>query len=101
MLLMGKLTISMEIFNSYVSLPEGILWMFCVLCWKLFRLIHMFFYIYIYMNSHIIHKKHVLWMFCVFLWNYVAGIPIFKSTTSRNKFRILYAILVYIYIYTM
>ena len=75
-----------------------------VLCFMLETLsfdtyVFIYIYIYIYMNSHIIHKKHVLWMFCVFLWNYVAGIPIFKSTTSRNKFRILYAILVYIYIY--
>ena len=56
MLLMGKLTISMEIFNSYVSLPEGILWMFCVLCWKLFRLIHMFLYIYIYIYEQSYHS---------------------------------------------
>ena len=26
MLLMGKSTISMAIFNSYVSLPEGMIW---------------------------------------------------------------------------
>jgi len=40
MLLMGKLTISMAIFNSYVKLPEGIM---------LYPLYHMFFFSYMIM----------------------------------------------------
>ena len=41
MLLMGKLTISMAIFNSYVKLPEGnnTIWLFNSLPWKITILI--------------------------------------------------------------
>ena len=96
MLLMGKLTISMAIFNSYVSLPEGILWMFCVLCWKLFRLIHFF----LYMNSHIVHKNTFYGCFVFFFGIMLQASPSLNQQLLVTNFGYFtpYWYIVYIYI---
>ena len=51
--LMGKFTISMAIFNSYVSLPEGI-----INSWRIYIFIYILYYCYYYEYHHIEKITH-------------------------------------------
>ena len=55
--LMGQLTISMAIFNSYVSLPEGI-------------------YIYIYIHIIIYMYTYMAWDWLIWIWIHIKLLPL-------------------------